>query len=72
MKPLVITIDYDNNNVELQGDVCPDTEIYVMGLLKHIRSLKDTMKLSREIGNVPIQHNEATQIVVEVPDDPES
>ncbi len=54
MSTLTITIDYKNLQVNWEGEINPDTEKILQGLIKYCREHKDSMDLSRELGNIPI------------------
>lgn len=74
MRPFTLTYNYDTQSVEIEGDICPDT-IFVLGkVLEHLHTLKDTMKMSRELGNVPFQHDVEMKIMMppKNPADPKS
>lgn len=61
MRPFVITIDYDNNTVQMTGDVTPKAIRYLKGVIEYIEEQGDKFEMSRELGNIGIQLNEESR-----------
>lgn len=62
MSTLSIIIDYETNEVKWEGEINPDTAMFLLGLIKFCEDNKESMDLSRELGNIPIKADGTTRI----------
>ena len=66
MSQLSITIDYAKQSVDWEGEINPDTILYLRGMIRWVKAHQDTMDLSSELGGIPIKAEGTSRIELDV------